>query len=36
VNVSYIVPLRNAWSLMLRMLFRPFRIDLWLVLGVAA
>ncbi|MFI5372044.1 MAG: hypothetical protein ACHQ52_10840 [Candidatus Eisenbacteria bacterium] len=36
MNVSYIVPLQLAWSRMVRMLFRPFRIKSWFVLGFAA
>src|SRR5438093_7726365 len=36
MNVSYVVPLRSAWSRMLRMLFRPFQIEVWLVLGFGA
>jgi len=34
--VSYSVPLGRAWARAKRMLFRPFRIDTWLVLGFAA
>jgi hypothetical protein len=36
VNISYTVPLQNAWSRMKRMLFSPFRIEAWLVIGFAA
>ena len=36
MNVSYVAPLQQSWSRMLRLLFRPFRIDFWLQLGFAA
>jgi hypothetical protein len=36
MNVSYSVPLRNAWSRMTRMLFQPFKLNVWLVIGFAA
>jgi len=36
MNVSYVQPLRLAWERMVRMLFRPFRIEFWLTLGFAA
>ena len=36
MNVSYLGPLRRAWSRSQRMLFRPFRFSAWLVLGFAA
>ena len=36
VNVSFVTPLQQAWGRMERMLFRPFRIETWLVMGFAA
>jgi hypothetical protein len=36
MNVSYVQPLRLAWDRMTRMLFRPFRIEVWMTLGFAA
>lgn len=36
MNVSYIEPLRRAWVRSHRMLFQPFAIRTWLVLGFAA
>jgi hypothetical protein len=36
VNVSFLAPLQRAWGRMERMLFRPFRIETWLVMGFAA
>lgn len=36
MNVSYSAPLQRAWGRMVRMLFRPFRFELWLVVGFAA
>ena len=36
MNLSYSVPLRQAWARAQRMLFRPFRFETWLVLGFAA
>ena len=36
MNLSFSVPLQLAWARMERMLFRPFRIESWLVLGFAA
>jgi len=34
--ISLTMPLQRAWGRMERMLFRPFRIRMWLVLGFAA
>ena len=36
MNVSYVEPLRLAWSRMTRMLFRPIRAGFWFKLGFAA
>ena len=36
MDVSYLGPLRSAWARSQRMLFRPFRLTGWLVLGFAA
>jgi hypothetical protein len=36
MTVSYTGPLRRAWARAQRILFRPFRIEIWLVLGFAA
>jgi hypothetical protein len=36
MNVSYVAPLQRAWARAERMLFRPFRLEMWLVLGFAA
>jgi hypothetical protein len=36
MNVSYLDPLRRAWARSQRMLFRPFHLGTWLVLGFAA
>jgi len=36
MNVSYLDPLRRAWARSQRVLFRPFHIGIWLVLGFAA
>lgn len=36
MNVSYTMPLQQSWSRMVRMLFRPFRLETWLTLGFAA
>lgn len=36
MNVSYLAPLRQSWMRTQRMLFRPFRMETWLVLGFAA
>jgi hypothetical protein len=36
VSVSYLDPLRSAWARAQRMLFRPFQLTTWLVLGFAA
>lgn len=36
MNLSYVAPLQQSWSRMVRMLFRPFRIEFWLKLGFAA
>ena len=34
--ISLAVPLQRAWGRMERMLFRPFRLRTWFVLGFAA
>jgi hypothetical protein len=34
--VSYTLAVQHSWARMVRMLFRPFRLDTWLVLGFAA
>lgn len=36
MNIAYIAPLQRAWGRMERILFRPFRIETWLVMGFAA
>jgi hypothetical protein len=36
MSVSYVAPLRRAWDRAARMLFRPFVLRTWLVLGFAA
>jgi hypothetical protein len=36
VNIAFIAPLQRAWGRMERMLFRPFRLETWLVMGFAA
>jgi hypothetical protein len=36
VGISYVAPLRRAWERAHRMLFRPFTLRTWLVLGFAA
>lgn len=36
MNTGYVAPLRLAWARMTRMLFLPFQIENWLVLGFAA
>ena len=36
MNLSFSIPLKQAWERMTRMLFRPFRLETWLVLGFAA
>lgn len=36
MNIAFIAPLQRAWGRMERMLFRPFRIETWLVMGFAA
>jgi hypothetical protein len=36
LNVSYVVSLRTAWQRMVRVLFRPFSLSKWFVLGFAA
>jgi hypothetical protein len=36
VEISYTTPLRRAWQRMQAMLFRPFHLEKWLVLGFAA
>lgn len=36
MSVQYLEPLDRSWNRARRMLFRPFRLDVWLVLGFAA
>ncbi len=36
MNISYTGPLSRAWNRMKRMLFRPFHIETWFVLGASA
>ncbi len=36
MNVAFLAPLQRAWGRTERMLFRPFRIETWLVMGFAA
>jgi hypothetical protein len=36
MNISYILPLQRSWARAVRMLFRPFEIGKWFVLGFAA
>ncbi|HTR96738.1 MAG TPA: hypothetical protein VMH61_02455 [Candidatus Acidoferrales bacterium] len=36
MNVAFTPPLARAWDRMVRMLFRPFRIEAWFVTGFAA
>jgi hypothetical protein len=36
LNISYTEPLSRAWNRMKAMLFRPFRIESWFVLGASA
>ena len=36
MNVSFVDPLRSAWQRMVRVLFRPFSLSKWFVLGFAA
>jgi len=36
MNVSFVEPLRRAWDRSAHMLFRPFQMRTWLVLGFAA
>ena len=36
LNVSYSSPIAMGWARMQRMLFRPFRLEAWLTLGLAA
>ncbi len=36
MTIGYILPLQNAWARMKSMLFRPFDLQLWLVLGFTA
>jgi hypothetical protein len=36
VNISYTEPLSRAWNRMKRILFRPFHIESWSVLGASA
>lgn len=36
MNVSFVAPLSRAWARAERMLFKPFQLSTWLVLGFAA
>lgn len=36
MNVSFVEPMRSAWERMVRVLFRPFSLSKWFVLGFAA
>jgi hypothetical protein len=36
VEISYTAPLRRAWQRMQAMLFRPFLLEKWLVIGLSA
>jgi hypothetical protein len=36
MNISFTVPLQRAWDRMVRMLFRPFALQNWIVVGFAA
>jgi hypothetical protein len=36
MNISFSAPLQRAWDRMMRMLFRPFTLEKWLVVGFAA
>lgn len=36
MNIAYVQPLKQAWARMVRMLFRPFALGKWFVLGFAA
>lgn len=36
MNVSFVDPMRSAWQRMVRVLFRPFSLSKWFVLGFAA
>lgn len=36
MNIAFIAPLQRAWGRMVRMLFGPFRIETWVVMGFAA
>jgi len=36
LNISYTAPLARAWQRMVRQLFRPFALESWLVIGLAA
>jgi hypothetical protein len=36
VNVSYTAPLRDAWQRMRRLLFSPFQLEAWLVVGFSS
>lgn len=36
MTVSFTIPFRRSWDRMVRMLFRPFRLDAWMTLGFAA
>ncbi len=36
MNISFVAPMRSAWDRMVRVLFRPFSLQKWFVLGFAA
>ena len=36
MDIHYVAPLRSAWARMKTMLFNPFNLDKWLVLGFSA
>ena len=36
MDISYTAPLRRAWDRMKSMLFRPFRLETWIVVGFSA
>ena len=36
MNVSFTLPLERSWTRMVRMLFKPFVLPHWMVLGFAA
>jgi hypothetical protein len=36
MNLAYVAPLQRAWDRAVRMLFKPFNLELWLTLGFAS